>query len=120
MPASRTIPASLVVLLLSTAAAAENWPQWRGPGGQGISGEAGIPTDWQPDRNVAWKVPLPPGHSSPAVWGDRLFVTAAIEGDVVPGRKAVGHILEGKPWVHPDSVATPASGSSWWPARRSS
>ena len=91
MSLSRTIPSSLVVLLLSSGAAAENWPQWRGPGGQGISGETGIPTDWQPDRNIAWKVPLPPGHSSPAVWGDRLFVTAAIEGDVVPGQKAVGH-----------------------------
>ena len=105
MSVSRPMPAFVVALLLSTVAAAENWPQWRGPGGQGISSEPGIPTDWQPDRNVLWKVPMAPGHSSPAVWGDRLFVTAAIEGEVLPGRKAVEHTMEGKPWVHPDSVA---------------
>ena len=105
MSVSRSMPAFVVALFLSTVAAAENWPQWRGPGGQGISSEPGIPTDWQPDRNVLWKVPVAPGHSSPAVWGDRLFVTAAIEGEVLPGRKAVEHTMEGKPWVHPDSVA---------------
>jgi outer membrane protein assembly factor BamB len=102
----RFIPAALLALLLfSTAAAAENWPQWRGPGGQGISSEPGIPTDWQPDRNILWKVPVPAGHSSPAVWGDRLFVTAAVEGAAIPGQKAVEHTMEGKPWIHPDSVA---------------
>jgi outer membrane protein assembly factor BamB len=39
------------------------------------------------------------------VWGDRIFLTAALEGDVIPGAKAVEHIMDGKPWVHPDSVA---------------
>ena len=92
---------SLMVVRLS----AENWPQWRGPGGQGISSDAALPTDWQPDRNVAWKVALPSGYSSPIVWGNRLFVTAAVEGEVVPGAKAVEHTMEGKPWIHPDSVA---------------
>ena len=105
MSVSRSMPAFVVAVLLSTVAAAENWPQWRGPGGQGISSEPGIPTEWQPDRNVRWKVPVAPGHSSPAVWGDRLFVTAAMEGEVLAGRKAVEHTMEGKPWVHPDSVA---------------
>ena len=92
---------SLMVVRLS----AENWPQWRGPGGQGISSDAALPTDWQPDRNVAWKVALPSGYSSPIVWGNRLFVTAAVEGEVVPGAKAVEHTMDGKPWIHPDSVA---------------
>ncbi len=85
---------------------AENWPQWRGPGGQGVSHETTLPTDWQPDRNIAWKTALPgSGHSSPVVWGDRVFLTAAIEGEVVAGAKAVEHLVDGKPWVHPDSVA---------------
>ena len=105
MSVSRSMPAFVAAVLLSTAAAAENWPQWRGPGGQGISSEPGIPTEWQPDRNVLWKAPVAPGHSSPAVWGDRLFVTAAIEGEALAGRKAVEHTMEGRPWVHPDSVA---------------
>lgn len=85
--------------------AAENWPQWRGPGSQGISIEKQLPTEWAADRNIAWKTELPGGHSSPIVWGNRIFVTAAVEGDVIPGAKPVGHIQEGKPWAHPDSVS---------------
>jgi outer membrane protein assembly factor BamB len=104
---ARAGPLAIVVLMASAApAVGENWPQWRGPGGQGISSESNVPTDWQPDRNLAWKVVLPgSGHSSPVVWGDRIFLTAAIEGDVIPGAKAVDHVVDGKPWVHPDSVA---------------
>ena len=107
MSVSRSI--SLVILslvALSSAVEAENWPQWRGPGGQGVSSEQRVPTEWQPDRHIAWKVAMPAGHSSPAIWGDRLFVTAAIEGEILPGKKAVEHTMEGKPWVHPDSVAS--------------
>ena len=94
-----------VLLVGGLVHADENWPQWRGPQGQGISRETGIPTEWQPDRNVVWKTSLPPGHSSPVVWGDRIFVTASIEGDVIPGAKPVEHVMDGKPFVHPDSVA---------------
>ena len=97
--------AIFVSAVLPVQAAAENWPQWRGPGGQGVSAEAKLPTEWQPDRNILWKVALPSGHSSPIVWGDHLFVTAVVEGEVLPGAKAVEHAMEGKPWVHPDSVA---------------
>ena len=62
---------------MAGSAAAENWPQWRGPGGQGVSSEQRLPTDWGPERNLVWKVPFPAGHSSPVVWGDRIFLTAA-------------------------------------------
>ena len=106
---SRAWPFLFAVLLsagVSAVAAGENWPQWRGPGGQGISTESEVPTDWQPDRNIAWKVLLPgSGHSSPVVWGDRIFLTAAVEGDVIPGAQAVDHVVDGKPWIHPDSTA---------------
>ena len=98
---------SLAVLVVGTAtlSAAENWPQWRGPGSQGISTEAQLPTEWTATKNIAWKTELPAGHSSPIVWGDRIFVTAAVEGDIVPGAKAVEHTVDGQPWLHPDSVA---------------
>jgi outer membrane protein assembly factor BamB len=90
----------------STRALAENWPQWRGPGGQGISSEAKLPTEWAPDKNVAWKTELPgSGHSSPIVWGDRIFVTAVVEGEVIAGQQAVAHTMGGKPFLHPDSTA---------------
>lgn len=72
-------------LALSAAVAAENWPQWRGPQGQGISNEKDLPTEWAPDKNVAWKTALPHGYSSPIVWGDRIFLTTAIEGEAAPG-----------------------------------
>jgi outer membrane protein assembly factor BamB len=96
--------ASAVIVLVASVSA-ENWPQWRGPGGQGISSEKQLPTEWAPGKNIVWKVELPSGHSSPIVWGDRVFVTAAIEGEVVPGAKAVAHTQGGQPFVHPDSVA---------------
>src|SRR5688572_22528865 len=86
MRLSPTVSAALATVFLFTAAAgAENWPQWRGPGGQGISTEKALPKEWAPDKNIAWKVELPHGYSSPIVWGDRIFLTSAIEGETVPG-----------------------------------
>ena len=100
------------LLTLGVAAAASasldaaNWPQWRGIDGQGISGEANLPAEWNPAKNVAWKAELPGyGQSQPIVWGDRIFLTAAVEGGAAPeGHKAPVHLIEGQPFVHPDSV----------------
>ena len=73
--------AAVFLLALAAVAHAENWPGWRGPRGDGTVTETGIPLKWTATENVAWKVPLPGrGHSSPIVWGDRVFVTACIEG----------------------------------------
>jgi outer membrane protein assembly factor BamB len=97
-----------VLVAVSTWAAgvgAANWPGWRGPDGQGVSPESALPTEWQPDKHVAWKTPIPGrGHSSPIVWNTRVFLTTAIEGDVIPGAKAPLHTIEGKEFVHPDSL----------------
>jgi outer membrane protein assembly factor BamB len=71
-------PLALVMLLATTAlaASAEDWPQWRGPHGNGVSGEKGLPSSWSSDR-AAWKARLGGlGISSPIVWGDRVFVTS--------------------------------------------
>ena len=60
--------------------AAENWPQFRGPTGQGISGEKNLPTHWDGVSNVLWKTTIPgEGWSSPIVWDQRVFVTAATQ-----------------------------------------
>ena len=57
----------------------ENWPGWRGPTGDGISSEQGIPTQWSSTENIAWKVTIPGnGHSSPIVWGDKIFLTTCL------------------------------------------
>ena len=101
---NRFITSAALVAATATVSA-ENWPQWRGPGSQGISNDANVPREWSSTKNVLWKTELPTGHSSPIVWNDRIFVTAAIEGDVVPGAKAVGHTIDGQVWIHPDSVA---------------
>jgi outer membrane protein assembly factor BamB len=88
------------------SAAAGNWPQWRGPDGSGISNEKNLPSEWSPTRNIKWKTPIDGrSHSSPIVWGNRVFLTTAVEGAVVPGAKAVKHVVEGdKEFLHPDSV----------------
>jgi len=85
---------------------AANWPQWRGLDGQGISDEKNVPAEWSPTRNVAWKTALPGyGQSQPIVWGSRVFLTADVEGGPAPtNHKAPVHMMEGQPWVHPDSV----------------
>jgi outer membrane protein assembly factor BamB len=74
-----------VGLLHSPAPAlAENWPQWRGPHGNGISAEVGIPLRWSKTENVAWRTPLPgPGGATPVVWDDRIFVTSSSGDDLV-------------------------------------
>jgi outer membrane protein assembly factor BamB len=55
---------------------AENWPQFRGPGGLGVSSATGVPVAWTATEHVAWKTALGgSGHSSPIVWGDRIFLT---------------------------------------------
>ena len=57
-------------------AAAGDWPQFRGPDGQGVSNDRGLPTQFGPQKNVIWKIDLPPGHSSPVLAGSRIFLTA--------------------------------------------
>ena len=97
--------ALLAISSLTTAGSAANWPQWRGPDGSGISTEKNLPASWTPKTNIKWKAAIPGrGHSSPIVWGNRVFVTTAVEGDVVPGAKAAKHMLGDKEFVHPDSV----------------
>ncbi len=71
----------LVVLLffMPCLLLSENWPNWRGPSGDGISLEKGIPVKWSPTENIAWRVAIPgKGHSSPVVWGNKVFLTTCL------------------------------------------
>ena len=55
---------------------ANEWAQFRGPGGQGVANVAGLPVTWSDDEHLAWKAPLPgPGASSPIAYGDQIVVT---------------------------------------------
>jgi outer membrane protein assembly factor BamB len=55
------------------------WPQWRGPLGTGVAPYANPPVTWSENKNIRWKIALPgKGHSTPIVWGDHIFITAAV------------------------------------------
>ena len=94
--------ASLLLALVWSARPlrAEDWPQFRGPTGQGHSAEAGLPLEWSESQNVVWKTPVPGrGWSSPVVAGGRVWLTTSVSEkgaslralafDVDTGREAV-------------------------------
>jgi hypothetical protein len=83
---ARPLSVFLSLLFLSASPAAEpqveNWPGWRGPRGDGTSLETGVPTRWNglTGEHIAWKTEIPgSGHSSPIVWGDRVFVVTCLD-----------------------------------------
>ena len=65
-----------MVSMALTLAFAEDWSQFRGPNGSGVSTSTGLPAEFGPEKNVIWKTALPPGHSSPVLTRNRIFVTA--------------------------------------------
>ena len=91
------VPAAACLLVVSgwfpcTTRAADNWPQFRGPTGSGVSTNPGLPGTWSGADRVAWKTPIPGrGWSSPIVWGQRIFITTAIQegGEIEPVKKGL-------------------------------
>ena len=76
----RMIVTAMVGVVLSGGALGEDWPGFRGPRGDGTSFERVVPLTWSAESGVSWSVELPgEGNSSPIVWGDRVFVTSAME-----------------------------------------
>ena len=76
-----TFIALFCILILNRAGSAENWPQWRGPRGDGSSLDKRAPLQWDgvTGKNIAWRSSVPgEGHSSPIVWGDRVFLTSCV------------------------------------------
>jgi outer membrane protein assembly factor BamB len=104
----------LVAMVLSTgllsaaaadrggAEARDDWPQWRGPLGTGVAPNARPPVEWSETKHIRWKAALPgKGHSTPIVWGDRIFLTTAIPyGDEVRPR------LPPRPGTHDNLTLT--------------
>ena len=73
-------PVMLLLVITTRPIDGADWPAFRGPSGTGVAavGET-APTDWSPDKNIRWKTPLPGrGHSTPIIWNNRVFVTAAV------------------------------------------
>ena len=76
-----------------------NWTQWRGPLANGVAPHANPPVHWSETNNIRWKIPLPgKGHSSPVVFGDAVFLLAAL-----PVGEAQKPVFDDAPGVH-DSV----------------
>lgn len=72
----RSFTAISIFLAVAATVLADNWPNWRGPLGDGTALGTGYATSWSDTSNLIWKVDLPGvGGSTPAVWGDRIFVT---------------------------------------------
>ena len=68
-------------LIIALPVAAQNWPSFRGPGASGVADTSPTPTEWNGEtgKNILWKTPIPGfGHSSPVIWGNRIFVTTAV------------------------------------------
>jgi outer membrane protein assembly factor BamB len=68
-----------LTILLAIACApfyAADWPMFRGPNAAGVSGDQNLPIEFGPGKNMVWRTPLPPGHSSPVLAGDSIFLTA--------------------------------------------
>ncbi len=76
----------LIAILIAPAWAAETadadrfWPSWRGPSNTGVSPAGDPPIEWSETKNIRWKVAIPgEGQGTPIIWGDRVFVTSAID-----------------------------------------
>lgn len=95
---------AFVLFAASVSAAESNWPGWRGPEGTGHSSETGIPVQWD-TKNIVWKTTLKgSGQSSPVIWGDRIFLTAALDSGktrlvTCVDRKTGGIVWEKEAWT---------------------
>jgi len=87
------VAAALLAGLNSLSVRAEdtNWPQFRGPGARGVAANPNLPDRWSATENVAWKTDIPGrGWSSPIVWGNRVFLTTALDsGPSEPPKKGL-------------------------------
>ena len=73
----RLFAGALSAAALAALCSGAEWSQFRGPNAAGVADAAKLPVQFGPAKNVIWKTPLPPGHSSPVIWGHRIFLTAA-------------------------------------------
>lgn len=97
----RSLAACCVIAAIAPSLPVQDWPQFRGPDGQGHSTETGLPTEWSESKNVVWKVPVPGrGWSSPVVADGKIWLTTAtpagrdsslrlLSFDVATGRQSI-------------------------------
>ena len=97
---------SILCLLLSSVlslrAATTEWTRFRGPNGSGLSTATRIPSEFGPDKNLIWRLPLPQGHSSPILYENRIYLTAFRGDELVTMAidRQAGRILWERPAPH--------------------
>lgn len=106
----------IIPLVIANKSNAQNWPQFRGPGGNAFSADTNIPSGWDNSKNMIWKCDLPgKGSSSPIVWKNNIFITcfinqeSGIERSLLCIDKNSGKVMW-KAVVKPDSQDDPYSG----------
>lgn len=85
MVSEKVLASVIAALSLGGAAlmAGPNWPTWRGEGMRGLAPDANPPIEFSESQNLKWKVPVPGrGHSTPVIWGEKIFLLTAIETDI--------------------------------------
>ena len=91
----RVLPLSLIASLsVAGALAAEDWPHWRGPTHDGVSGETGLPVQWDTENGIVWKAPLPAwSGATPIISGETVFLNVSIPADAagVPANPSEGY-----------------------------
>src|SRR5205809_792384 len=87
----RLLATALLLVACSCVNAADNWPQFRGPGAAGVALGKGYSDTWTTTKNVAWKTDIPGrGWSSPIIWGERVFLTSVVrEGTYEEAKKGL-------------------------------
>ena len=79
-PRHLALTATIAALAVASLGAVDDWSRFRGPNGSGVSTTGNLPAIFGPDTNVVWKTPLPFGHSSPVLTGDRIYLTGVRDG----------------------------------------
>jgi outer membrane protein assembly factor BamB len=79
MKITKAAAVSALLPLLASVASSQEWTRFRGPNGSGVSSSTGLPTEFGPEKNVAWKAELPFATSSPVLTKDTVYVTASTE-----------------------------------------
>lgn len=91
---SRVLPVLLIAGLLPATALAEDWPHWRGPTHDGVSGETGLPVEWDTENGVVWRTSMPAwSGATPIISGDTVFLNVSIPADAagVPANPSEGY-----------------------------
>ncbi|MFC2166452.1 PQQ-binding-like beta-propeller repeat protein [Acidobacteriota bacterium] len=77
-----SVLSGLILAFQTSSEVEKNWPEWRGPFGNGLSPDGDFPPEWSETKNIKWKIAIPgKGHSTPIIWGDKIYVSTAVETD---------------------------------------